>query len=170
MKKCLFILLLTIVSISVYSQRGDLAVGIKGGYITSYKDILYGADIAYHIADPLEIAFTGLLNTNMTLEDEFDSSIKDKLSMYSFNLDARYYLLLQRTWGTGPALGAQYFTVKNKTQDFIDNVWGFNIGWHIRGNITESLRLNGGWRYTNASEDFRYHYIYAGITYTFSLY
>ncbi|GHT08819.1 hypothetical protein FACS189426_05380 [Bacteroidia bacterium] len=173
MKKIFFILTLTLVSLSVYSQKGDLAVGLKGGYVHSieyYSDILYGLDVAYHITDPFEIAFTGLLNPSASYTNYKDE--KQKLSVYSTNLDLRLYLLMQREWATGPVLGGQYLVINNKTtgdKEFINKI-GFNLGWHLRINVSDNLKLNGGWRYTNVKDegfDASHHFFYAGLAYTF---
>jgi opacity protein-like surface antigen len=175
MKKVFFILTLAFVSLSVYSQKGDLAVGLKGGYVYSpnyYSDALYGLDVAYHIADPFEIVFTGLMNPNVSYKNEWGD--KYKLSVYSANLDLRLYLLMQRDWATGPALGGQYLVINNKTTDYAGvNTLGFNLGWHLRINVSDNLKINGGWRYTNAKDDgldVSHNYFYAGLAYTFSLY
>ena len=184
MKKTVFILLLGILSIPGYSQKGDLTVGAKGGYVyspTYFKDILYGIDVSYHLSDPLEIAFTGLLNPNITsyknIKDE-----KKQLAAYSANLDFRLYLLHQREWATGPALGGQYYIVDDKTENLgAYKALGFNIGWHARINLTDYVKINGGWRYTNAKAkdrsswdenstlDISHHLFYLGIAYTFEL-
>ena len=184
MKKTIFILLLTIVSIQIFSQKGNLTVGAKGGYVISteyYKGVLYGIDLAYHIKDPLEIVFTGLMNTNISYEDVLKN--KKNLAAYSANLDLRLYLLHQRDWATGPALGGQYYIVNNKTDNLgTDKTLGFNIGWHLRINLTDNLKINGGWRYTNAKVkdkskywssdatfDMSHHLLYLGIGYAFEL-
>jgi opacity protein-like surface antigen len=170
MKKIVFVLLLVFSSWNIYAQQGDLSVGVKSGYVTKYEDLLYGLDLAYQFNEPFEIAFTGLMNPNISLEDEF-LGVKNKLSLYSANLDLRIYLIPQRSWATGPVLGAQYLSVNNKTIDFDSyNVLGFNIGWHIRANITDNLKINGGWRYTNAKEGASHNFFYAGLTYTFELF
>ena len=176
MKKTVFILLLAVLSVHAYSQKGDLTVGAKGGYLYSsnyFKGMLYGIDIAYHLSDPLEVAFTGLINPNIPHE-------KSKLAAYSTNLDFRLYLIHQREWATGPALGGQYFIVDNKTNRYgADKALGFNIGWHLRVNLTDYVKLNGGWRYSNAKErnsdnhyadfDMSHHLFYLGVAYTFEL-
>jgi len=184
MKKNILILLLAVLSIQAFSQKGDLSIGAKGGYVVStsyYHDILYGIDLSYHFSDPMEIAFTGLMNQNISYEDVLNN--KKNLSVYSGNLDLRLYLLRQREWGMGPALGGQYYIVNNKTDKLgADKTLGFNIGWHARINLTDNLKLNGGWRYTNAKVkdksiywsdtatfDMSHHLLYLGIAYTFEL-
>jgi hypothetical protein len=171
MKKSIFILLSVFFSLSSYAQTGGLFVGAQGGYVTHYKNGMYGLNLAYQLADPVEISFTGLLNPSISLKDEFDKSLVEKLNVYSFNLDMRYYLMHMSSWGMGPVLGYQYQVVKNKS-DFLGdfNTSGFNIGWHIRADLTDDVKLMGGWRYTMAKEDAKHHYIYLGIGYTFSLF
>ncbi len=179
MKKLFLLLFLTACSLGARAQAGDLFVGATGGYITNYKNILYGVNAAYHFTDPLEISFTGLMNPNITEElgDPGDATYtKSKIKMYSTNLDMRFYMVLQRNWATGPFIGGQYSYIDKKylnsatNEAYAVNVAGFNIGWHLRGNITEHLKINGGWRYTSANHDASHHLIYLGIGYTFNLF
>jgi len=183
MKKTVLILFLAILSIHAFSQRGDLTVGAKAGYVIStqyYNGILYGIDVAYHLSDPLEVVFTGLMNPDISYENI--SQDKKKLAAYSTNLDLRLYLIHQREWATGPALGGQYYIVNDKTENLgAYKALGFNLGWHIRANLTDYVKINGGWRYTNckakdnkswnenARFDMSHHLIYLGIAYTFEL-
>ena len=189
MKKTVFILFLAIMSIQVFSQKGNLTVGAKGGYVLSTSDIkynglLYGIDIAYHISYPLEIAFTGFLNPDITrISDEGNKNNKEHLAVYSANLDFRLYLINMREWATGPALGGKYYVYNNKTVNFgADKALGFNLGWHVRINITDNVKINGGWSYTNAKTkdkkinwndnakiDLSHHLFYLGVAYTFEL-
>jgi len=180
MKKIVFILLITILSVHAYSQKGDLTVGAKGGCIYSgsqikFTNVLYGIDIAYHVSYPLEVAFTGLMNTNIPRDES-------ALSVYSANLDFRLYLLGTREWKTGPALGGNYYMINDKGDNLDANkALGFNIGWHFRINLTDYVKLNGGWRYTNAKAkdrsswrddatlDVSHNFFYVGLAYTFEL-
>jgi len=183
MKKTVFILLLTILSVQAYSQKGDLTVGAKGGYVYSpvdfkYNGILYGFDVAYHLSDPLEIAFTGLMNPSISRASQGDND--RNIAVYSANIDFRLYLIHQQTWATGPALGGQYYIVDHKNVSYLgtDKKMGFNIGWHFRIDLTDNLKLNAGWRYTNVkfkdttsqydfSLDASHHLFYLGLAYTF---
>jgi len=185
MKKTVLILFLAILSIHAFSQKGDLTVGVKGGYALSteyYKGILYGVDVAYHLSDQLEVAFTGLMNPSISYEDIKNE--KKKLSVYSSNLDFRLYLIHQREWATGPALGGQYYYIDVKDTKGNDlganKALGFNIGWHFRANLTDNVKINGGWRYTNAKDkdntkwwnssfNISHHLLYLGVAYTFEL-
>ena len=194
MKKIVFVLLLAFLSIQAYSQRkGDLTVGAKGGFVYSpmdlkYNGVLYGIDIAYSLSDPLEVVFTGMMNPNIPRtinkpdkEHPNTPLVKDILSVYSTSLDFRLYLINQREWGIGPALGGQYYIVNNKSNKLDANkTFGFNLGIHGRVNLTDNLVLNGGWRYTNAKAkaskiysdlkfDMSYNLFYLGIAYTFEL-
>jgi len=183
MKKTVLVLFSAVLSFQAFSQKGDLAVGVKGGYVYSpnyYKDGIYGIDVAYHYSDPLEIAFTGLMNPSISsyrnIRDE-----KKKLAAYSANLDLRLYLIQHRDWATGPALGGQYYIVDDKTENLgAYKTLGFNIGWHFRINLTDYTKINGGWRYTNAkakdknswddsSFDISHNLFYLGLSYTFEL-
>ena len=187
MKRIVIVLLLTILSISAFSQKGNLTVGAKGGYAISpsyYNGILYGFDAAYHLSDPLEIVFTGLFNPSISYKDI--NKTEKNLAVYSASMDFRLYLIHQREWATGPALGGQYYIVdaKNKATNVgfgANKALGFNLGWHLRINLTDYVKLNGGWRYTNAKDkiksvtgydntfDMSHHLIYLGVAYTFEL-
>lgn len=183
MKKTVLILTLIIASVQAFSQKGDLTIGAKGGFVSSnssvnYTNFLYGIDVAYHLSDPIEVVFTGLINPNITGDDR-------KLAVYSASMDFRLYLIHNRDWAdfaTGPALGGQYYIINNKTANLgADKALGFNIGWHVRFNLTDYVKVNGGWRYTNAKAkdraswrddatfDMSHHIFYLGIAYTFEL-
>jgi len=204
MKKTVFILLLAILSVQAYSQKGDLTVGLKGGYVYSphyYNGSMYGFDVAYNISDPLEVIFTGMTNPNVPynvlnmsykpnspISESNKKYFTENLAVYSANLDFRLYLIHMQTWATGPALGGQYYIVgKNQygpnstnsaNNTYTNKALGFNLGWHVRVNLTDNLILNGGWRYTNAkakdknsvynlSFDMSYNLFYLGIAYMF---
>jgi hypothetical protein len=169
-KTVLIILLFAGLAVRTFSQVGDVTVGLKSGWTSGYDHLLYGFDAAYHLTGSLEVAFTGIMNPNVSQKDDWDGLIS-KLSVYSGNLDARLYLLSTRTWGIGPALGGQYFSVKCETNEIKNiNALGFNIGMHGKAYLTDNLLINGGWRYTNAKEEYpeaRYHFFYLGVAFTF---
>lgn len=173
MKKTVLILLFAGLALHSFSQVGDVTAGLKSGWTTGYNNLLYGFDAAYNVTGSLEIAFTGVMNPNVTQQDDLAVGAEriSKLSVYSGNFDARLYLLSTRTWGIGPALGGQYFSVKSKTNENKNiNALGFNIGIHGKAYLTDNLLINGGWRYTNAKEEYpetKYHFIYLGVAFTF---
>jgi len=199
MKKIVFILLLSILSISAFSQRkGDLTVGAKGGYVYSphyYNGSMYGLDVAYSLSDPLDVVATFMMNPSVPylLRDNAGNKEYNYLTVYSANVDFRLYLIHQQMWATGPVLGGQYYIVGNNlytvnssanTNKYTNKALGFNLGWHVRVNLTDNLILNGGWRYTNAkaknaqdknnwwdnsSSDISYNLFYLGVAYTFEL-
>lgn len=169
MKKTFLVLFCALVSLGAYSQSGDLSFGARGAYITYYKDFLYGLDFSYHLADPLEVNLSGMLNPSVTKKEDYMPD--EKLGLYSTSLDVRYYLLLQRTWGTGPSIGGQYLFVKSKENSIYDiHAAGFNIGWHLRISLTENLKMNGGWRYTSSKDDTSHHAFYLGLCYTLNVF
>ena len=170
MKKIALILLFAGLATHAFSQVGDLSVGLKSGYATNYDNFLYGFDVAYNLTGALEVAFTGLMNPEISQTDDWYTPPRtEKLSVYSANLDARLYIISSRTFGIGPALGGQYFAVKNKTKEAgTFNTLGFNIGVHGKVHITDNLLVNGGWRYTNAKEKTAKHSLfYLGVAYVF---
>jgi len=180
---------LATLSIHAFSQKGDLTIGAKGGYVYSpeyYNGILYGLDVAYHISDPLEVVLTGLMNHKIQYKDYFKT--KKELTPYSASLDFRLYLIRMRDWATGPVLGGQYYMVNSKTVAEGDKIQrednfkalGLNVGWHLRVNLTDYVKLNAGWRYSNAKDkdvehgvsssfDMSHHFLYLGVAYTFEL-
>ena len=175
MKKVFFILLL-ILAVSfnkAQAQAGDLHIGAIGGYQSYFKSPVYGLNLSYDISNPLQISATSLANFGFTKKDEFgDASMDKKLKTFSHNLDFRFFFLNLDTWAMGPSLGGEYLVVKEDITDSLYdyNTWGFNIGWHIRTNLTENLRLNGGWRYTSSKEEASRHTFYLGLGYAFNLY
>ena len=179
MKKLFLLLFTTVCSLGAFAQTGDLSVGATGGYITKYKDLMYGFNIGYHVTDPLELNFTGLMNPSMTEENETflpGDKFSRKIKMYSTNLDIRYYMVLQRDWATGPFIGGQYSYLDRKDLDSVTNeqyklnVAGFNVGWHLRINLTDNLKINGGWRYTMANQNSSHHVFYLGLGYTLNVF
>ncbi|MDR3046359.1 MAG: outer membrane beta-barrel protein [Bacteroidales bacterium] len=173
MKKAVFILFLVFLAGKSYAQAGDLTIGAIGGYETKYKDILYGLNLSYSVNNPLQISLSGLMNPNILEKDDFDKKKDRKLKLYSTNLDVRFFLLNMETLAMGPSIGAQYLSVnyKDNTAIFSDyTAWGANIGWHIQVNPTDNLRINGGWRYSTATEGASYNLFYLGVGYAFNLF
>ncbi len=178
MKKIFLLLFTVICSLGAHAQAGDLFVGATGGYITSYQNVLYGINAAYHVTDPLEISFTGLMNPNINDDENSIAGENNstKIKMYSTNFDIRYYIILQRNWAMGPFIGGQYSYLDKKyinsatNEQYSLNVAGFNIGWQLRANLTENIKLNGGWRYTSANHNASHHLFYIGLGYTFNLF
>jgi opacity protein-like surface antigen len=175
MKKVIIYVLLSVITVQLNAQRtGDLYFGLKGGYIPTYKDFAYGARASYSVTDPFEVSFSFLMNPkiNMT-EGEGASRQESEISLYSYNLNMNYYILLQNVWATGPTLGGQYFTKKETyklTSTEKDNSYGLNVGWHLRINFTENVILNGGWRYAATTDDNSHHLFYLGFGYRFNLF
>ena len=183
MKKAIIIFGLIFFSMQSYAQAGDLHFGLQGGYATYYKTPLYGLNISYDIANPLQISLTGLMNPKFNRPGINDS--KEKWALYSANLDARLFLINMVSWATGPSLGGQYMRYSFTTiaqsgnqlySDDGSNLFGFNIGWHLRINITDNLRATGGWRYTNMLRDKDgikpdgYSLFYVSFGYAFNLF
>ncbi|MDR0543169.1 MAG: porin family protein [Dysgonamonadaceae bacterium] len=176
MKKAIIIFFLAFSTVQTYAQAGDLYGGLQGGYATYYKAPLYGLNVSYDISGPLQISLTGLMNPDITKSAAWDKSIPEKLKLYSADLEIRLFLINMEAWATGPLLGAQYLH-KDKTtllvngkEFYTDNLLGFNIGWHIKINITDNIRFNGGWRYSSIKDDDSYNLFYAGIGYSFNLF
>lgn len=178
MKKLVWIVLITLFGLQAQAQTGDLTMGAQGGYMFKYKGIMYGLDLCYQPASILEVSISGLMNSKIHMKDpDFqDASFDRDVSFYSGNLDLRFLLINSDLLATGPVLGGQCanFTIKDPSSNnsVVDEgtAWGANIGWHLRVMIAENLKLNGGWRYTSATEDQKYHTVYLGIGYSFNLF
>lgn len=171
MKKTLVLFfLVTVFSLSAYSQnqKGNFFVGAEAGYVTYYKTGVFGVNASYHISNPFELSFTGLINPNVSGQDSWDDS---KLGLYSLNLDCRYYILLEKKWSMGPSIGGQYILMDYKDKGYSsDNIVGLNLGWHFKINVTEAAKVNFGWHYTAADKNASHHFAYLGLGYTFGLY
>lgn len=171
MKKTLVFLLLAFFSVKSYAQAGDLFIGAQGGYITHYNAPMYGLNVSYDISNPLQISFTGLMNPDITRKDALTATGKIKNSLYSANLDARFFFLNLESFSAGISLGAQY--LHNKETIWMENNYntlGVNIGCHVRANLTDNLRLTGGWRYSTLKDSESYNLFYVGIGYAFNVY
>jgi hypothetical protein len=177
MKKTIIALCLIFSAMQAYAQAGDLSFGLQGGYATHYNAPFYGLNLSYEPSDLLQISLTGLMNPNVTKSAAWDRNITEKLKLYTANLDARLFLISMETWATGPSLGAQYlykdkttFLANGRKEYYTDKLLGFNIGWHLKINMTDNLRLNGGWRYSSIKDDEGYNLFYLGIGYAFNLF
>ena len=178
MKKAIIILGLVFFSIQSYAQAGDLHFGLQGGYATYYKEAqrdifkpFYGLNISYDLANPLQISLTGLMKPKFFKTVDYNHELSEQLSLYSANLDVRLFLINMGSWATGPSLGGQYMYINKKDNIFgSDNLFGFNIGWHLRINITDNLRATGGWRYSSMKESESFSLFYVGIGYAFNLF
>ncbi|MDR0370280.1 MAG: porin family protein [Prevotellaceae bacterium] len=177
MKKILPLLLLAFLATNLHAQTraGDLTAGAKGAYISLYKNFTYGVDVSYQITDPLEVSLSGMLNPKIKKKDEYERRFDRDVALYSGSLDLRFYLLNLETFAMGPSLGGQclVFKITDPSDHSVRDEGtsaGFNLGWHIRAELSENLKLNGGWRYTTATEGLSHHAFYLGIGYTFHLF
>jgi opacity protein-like surface antigen len=177
MKKTIIIILWCVFSVAtMYGQAGDLTVGAKGAYISLYPGFAYGIDVSYQMSDPLELCISGLINPKITKKDKefYDPDYTRYISFYSGSLDLRFLILRMENWSTGPSLGGQILSFKSKDPNdyVVDNgtSLGVNFGWHLRVNVTDNLRLSGGWRYTSLKEGLSHHAFYLGVGYAFNLF
>ncbi|MCL1938080.1 MAG: porin family protein [Candidatus Azobacteroides sp.] len=178
MKKTIIILGLIFSVMTAYGQAGDLTVSARGAYVSMYPAFTYGLDVSYQISDPLEASISGMMNPKITKEDKdfHDPAYTRRYSLYTGSLDVRFLLLRMENWSTGPSIGAQLLSFESKDNNHyvVDNgtALGVNFGWHLRINVTDNLRLTGGWRYTNTKESvgLSHHAFYLGIGYAFNLF
>jgi len=178
MKKIgVFIFLCCIVSLSAVAQQaGDVYIGLKGGYISSYKEAMAGFRTSYNLTDPFEISLSLFMNPKIKqTEGEGDYKLSSETKLYTFNLNMHYYVMLQETWAMGPTLGGQYFMAEQsyKEKEALnekDNCWGLNVGWHLRYDVANHWTVNGGWKYSAVTDDNSYHSFYLGLGYRFNLF
>jgi hypothetical protein len=170
-KATVLLILLFAATLRTFAQAGDLYAGLQGGYATYYKSPLYGLNLSYTLSNPLQISLTGLMNPNIVKTVDFNHELKENLQFYSTNLDLRLFLINMETWATGPVLGGQYLYINKKDNTLgPDHLFGFNIGWHLKINLTDNIRLNGGWRYSSVKDSESYNLFYVGIGYAFNLF
>ena len=173
MKKSVFTAFFVLLAIGVNAQRaGDWYVGAEAGYVSYYKDIVYGARTSYSITEPLEISASFLMNPALKSEDPAGNKSVGK--WYSNNLDLTYYALMQRGWSMGPTIGGQYlhYSVKyefnQSTFNFTTSASAFNVGWRIRLDLSDNIKMTGGWRYSTGKDETGYHLFYIGVGYCFN--
>jgi hypothetical protein len=164
-------------AVQTFAQAGDLYGGLQAAYTTYYKAPLYGLSVSYDVSNPLQISLTGLMNPAVTKPVDYNHDLKEKLKLYSASLDVRLFLINLESWATGPSLGAHYLhkdkniVLTNGTNEFYnDNLLGFNIGWHLKVNLTDNIRINGGWQYNSIKGSDSYNQFYLGIGYAFNLF
>jgi len=178
-KKLLLFATLFVFTAATYAQQGDLYVGAQGGYITDYKDFLFGAKVGYRLTNPLEVNFSFLMNPEIKLKDDAYPNNNSKIKMYVYDVNLCYYIIQNNMWDMGPAFGLEYGIVDNHFYNiavpFTENAnyRAFNIGWQIKCNITDNLKLSGSWKYSTGkdvdSESVNRHTFCLGIGYTFNV-
>ncbi|GHU67157.1 hypothetical protein FACS189413_01420 [Bacteroidia bacterium] len=174
MKKIALILLLGFFALKSFAQAGDLTIGAQGGYITYYKNALYGLNLSYAPSDPLQLTLSGVFNPKITLPYEWNANLQTQWALYSLNLDARFLLLNFDAFATGPSIGVQYLynihEYPTNEPSYTNNDYGFNLGWYIKLNLTDNLKLSGGWQYSNISSPGRdYNMFYLGLGWAFNV-
>jgi len=171
MKKSLIIVFISLLAFSYsHAQTGELSLNLGGGYATKHKNALFGLNIDYNIADHFQLSLSHWMNPSIETKEEFTNKI-EKYGMYATNLDARFFVLHMRDWATGPSLGGQFLIYDDKNIGKKENLFGFNLGWHIRANITDNLRVTGGWKWTSLTKNEpSYHLFYLGVGWAFELF
>ncbi len=175
MKKLVLAAFFVLTTIGVSAQKiGDWYIGADAGYVTNYKDIVYGLRTSYNITEPLEISASFLMNPKITAEDS--DGTKSESAFYSYNLDLTYYVLMQNSWSMGPTIGGQYldYSIKYQQSAIGDketfNALAVNLGWRLHFDLSDNVKLTGGWHYSVGQEETRYHLFYLGLGYCFNFY
>ncbi|MDR1682059.1 MAG: hypothetical protein LBS25_01520 [Candidatus Symbiothrix sp.] len=170
MKKIICVALLGFFALKSFAQAGDLTVGAQGGYITYYKNFLYGLNLSYAPSGPLQLTLSGVMNPNITRPDKWDPNRQIKNALYSLNLDARFLLLDFGTFATGPSVGVQYMhNIQEISFPVTYNAYGANLGWHVKFNLTDYLRFGGGWQYSTMKNSSSYNMFYASLGWAFNV-
>jgi len=165
------VILFLLLTLGANAQRpGDWYIGADAGYVSYYKDIVYGARTTYSITEPLEIGASFLMNPVIKSKDPGGEQSEGK--WLSYNLDLTYYALIQYGWSMGPTIGGQYldYNVKYKFDKETFKAFAFNVGWRVRLDLSDKIKLTGGWRYSTGQDDTSYHLFYVGVGYCFNFY
>ena len=171
MRSLTFAIFLLLFTLGVNAQRaGDWSIGADAGYVSYYKDIVYGARTTYSVTEPLEFSASFLMNPALKSKDPAGDKSEGK--WFSYNIDWTYYALMQRVWSMGPTIGGQYldYNVKYKFDQDTFKAFAFNVGWRIRLDLSDNIKMTGGWRYSTGQDDTGYHLFYVGVGYCFNFY
>ncbi|MDR0547097.1 MAG: porin family protein [Dysgonamonadaceae bacterium] len=170
MKKIALILFLGFFALKSFAQAGDLTIGAQGGYITYYKNALYGLNLSYAPSDPLQLSLSSILNPKIIRADALNPNGQIENSLFALNLDARFLILNFDSWAVGPSVGVQY--LHNKEKIMLENTYdriGVNLGVYAKVNLTENLRLGGGWQYSSLKDSESYNMFYLSLGWAFNL-
>ncbi len=174
MKKILFLVLLTLVVVYSYAQKGDLYIGGQGDYITMYKDFGFGIRGGYNFSDPFQVNLIYTMTPTISMENS--GAPDDKAQLYNMDLNLNYYILNNKSWGMSPVVGLNYLIEKMDWLSWaiptkeINNLFGLNLGWDIKYNVTEAVRLHGSWKYSILKDDHSHHTFSLGIGYYFNVF
>jgi len=116
MRKVLFFVLIGVICMNAYAQKGDKSIGVNLGYGTEIKSIAIGAKFNYNISDPIRLS----PSFNYFLK-------KDGLSEWEINTDLHYLFPIAENFTIYPLAGLTLTGWKmSGNSDFDDflNEWG----------------------------------------------
>lgn len=158
MKKLLFVLLLAVVSVGAYAQKGSVSGHAKLGYQSDYKRFGVGVEGRYEIIDNVRLAPDAIiffpkndtwgLDINLNAQYTF-KNVLDKLTIYPLagvNISNNKWSASGDTKKVLKALGAD---TSNSFTNF-----GFNLGAGADYDITADSYLNFEMKYTFADADY----------------
>lgn len=157
MKKVLFVILLTIVSVGAFAQKGSISGHAKLGYQSDYKRFGVGAEARYEVIDNVRLApdlvfffpknKTWGADINLNVQYAF-TNVLDKLTIYpllGLNISNNRYS------GETVHLGGGQ-EVKYDSEGFTN--FGFNLGAGADYDITPDTYLNFEMKYTFSKGDY----------------
>lgn len=176
MKKSLLVIMLCVIGLGVYAQKGEKAIGVNLGYGTEISNLGIGAKFQYGITDAIRA------------EASFDYFLKkDGVSMWDINLNAHYLFPVADKFKVYPLVGLTYTNWKlggDMDSDLGDNdfdygygeeidiedsntgKFGVNLGAGVEYAISSNLSVNFELKYQLIS-DFNQAVFGVGVAYKF---
>lgn len=171
MKKLFLILCITLVSMEVFAQKGEKAIGLNLSYGTEISNLGIGAKGMYNFTNAIRV------------EAGFDYFLKkDYVSMWDINVNAHYLFPIAEKFKVYPLVGLTYTNWKldgNSLMGDIDGIpmedenydastgkFGVNLGAGIQYDITDKWAVNFELKYQLIS-DFNQAVFGIGIAYKF---
>ena len=179
MRKVL-LLVVTLVSLCSYAQKGEKSVNLQLGYGTEIKNVGLGAKFAYNVTAAIRLA------------PSFDYFFKkDFVSNWNINVDAHYLFPIADKFKVYPLVGLTYSSWKvdlgGAIEDAIEDMGGYieddgeddggslnvtegrfgmNIGAGIQYDINQTWGLNFEFKY-QIIKDFNQAVFNVGVVYKF---
>ncbi len=156
MKKILFVILLTVVSMGAFAQKGSVSGHAKLGYQSDYKRFGVGVEGRYEIVDNIRLApdvvfffpkdKTWGADINLNVQYTF-TNVVDKLTLYPL---AGLNISNNRT--SSRKIEYAGVVVESKSHGFTN--FGFNLGGGLDYDLTADTYLNFEMKYTFADWDY----------------
>ena len=151
MKKTFLSLVMTVISLSLFAQKGETSIGLNLGYGTDSKNLAIGARFNYCLTDHIRLA----PSFNYFLK-------KDGLSALEVNADVHYLLNITDRINVYPLVGLTYtnwefsdrFSIGDEYIDVNSSATriGVNVGAGIGYNLSKHLMLGFELKYSVISD------------------